>query len=89
MSKSSTLESEATAWTKHTFVGQNRDASFIPALAELIIDSFAADIRRSGGKFIIVHLPLREAVNSDMPAERLSYGSLLKRLKARSWLSIL
>ena len=52
-------------------------------LAELIIESFAADVRRSGGTFIIVHIPPKEALNSDMPAERLSYGSLLKTLKAR------
>src|SRR5262249_61321092 len=37
MSKSSILASGATAWTKLTSVGMNRDASFIPA--SLFLDS--------------------------------------------------
>jgi hypothetical protein len=53
-------------------------------LAELIIESFAADVRRSGGTFMIVHIPQGdEALYSNMPGERLPYGALLKTLKAR------
>jgi hypothetical protein len=52
-------------------------------LAELIIERFAAEVKQSGGTFVIVHIPTWQALDSDTRAERLSYGTLLGTLKGR------